>query len=173
MKFSEFNSTYLEISTINQKILYQLLRRLKHEKPHEELKDTDTERKNIRENLQKYRKEKGFSLSEICKIVKEETGMELTFDTLNSIIKRNTQNSQWNKPIADALGIKERVLFYGEKFQYEDLDQLITISSHLCDIKWLFESLSECNQDAILYLAKALLMSETAPEVFDDTEDYY
>lgn len=173
LSFSKFYSDYLSLSITKQKILFELLRKLEHVKPHNRLKDTSVMKRNIRENIQRYRKERGYTLDQLCEIVTEEDrDNQLDFDTLYSIIKRNSQNSKFNKKIAKALGIEERELYYGEKIPQEILENLLIMSCDACDMKWLFESLSECNQKAILYLAKALLMSENHPEVFEDIENY-
>lgn len=167
--FDLFIEKYDKITELNYNyriIIFELIRKMEKECSIEP-------QKNFSKNFVKYKKEQHITYEELAELVAKELNKDIsndedfTFVDVNSIksysrASRETKSSKYSKAIATIFGVSEDMLYYGE-------DKLTVYYYNANDIKILFNSLSEQNKKAIIYLLDALYLEKTSPEIFEDS----
>ena len=150
-----FIDKYYSLNNKHQQIVFETLRRMQRSHKHNIVNYT------IYELIKTQQEKLDIKYSKLYKLLNQSLNGTVTPKTYESYMRRKSIEGDILPAICKILEIPPS--------EIDNIKKSISIqSSDATSIKWLYNSLSECNKSAMYYLAHALFMSEHYPEVFDD-----
>lgn len=159
MVYRDFKKKYGDLSPLNQKVVMGTVRRLSHSGKQMQI--------NIEffDKISKARKETRIGYEELYRKLQEKCNNSVSRKTYEAFLSRKSSKSSLFEPVCEILGISNK--------EIKDIQNSFIIQcKYLNDSRWLYESLSERDKQAMDYLVNALYMAEHSPEIFEeDGED--